>query len=150
MNIKNVWERLRKYWTILLVFIVILFLSSIDYKKEDPIPEESVTVSVDSNSIPERESWMTDDQYLYSKMSERDFVEFASSTVDVKCPFYKLDGISYRSCLYDWEEALLSKKSVKEVSSYCEIFTAKYEDLETTPGHELFTKCRIFKASTTN
>lgn len=153
MNIKNVWERLRKYWAILLILFVIIFLFSSNYKKEVQVqvPEENITVSDITNSSPERETWMTDDQYLYSKMSEKDFVAFASSTIDVKCPFYEPNGVSYRSCLYDWEESLLSgesQNSIEKINSYCETFTAKYEDLESAPGHELFTKCRIFKAST--
>lgn len=151
MEIRNVWERLRKYWAILLVLFVIIFLFNSDNGKEVPVPEENTTVSDSTDFSPERETWMTDNQYLYSKMSEKDFVAFASSTIEVKCPFYKPDGVSYRGCLYDWEESLLSgesQTSLEKINSFCETFTAKYEDLESTPGHELFSKCRIFKAST--
>ena len=85
---------------------------------------------------------------LYASIQEKDFILFATTVIEKKCPFYKPDGITYRECLSDWEESLASKtitEQVDEIRAYCSMFTKKYTDETSLEGVELFLKCSIYK-----
>jgi len=85
---------------------------------------------------------------LYVSIQEKDFVNFAITEIEKKCPFYKPDGVTYRGCLSDWEESLVSKSMVEqvdEVHAYCSNFTKRYADETSHEGTELFLKCSIYK-----
>ena len=85
---------------------------------------------------------------LYASIKEKDFVQFATTVIEKRCPFYKPDGVTYRGCLSDWEEELANKSMVEqvdEVHAYCSMFTKKYTDETSLEGTELFLKCSIYK-----
>ncbi|HCC05868.1 TPA: hypothetical protein DEP94_00665 [Candidatus Nomurabacteria bacterium] len=100
-----------------------------------------------SNYVKEQDADTTPTD-LYSSIKEKDFTQFAETTIEKRCPFYKPDGITYRECLSDWEQGLESKlltEQVDEVHAYCSTFTKKYVDETSMEGTELFLKCSIFK-----
>ncbi len=86
---------------------------------------------------------------LYASIDDKKFVQFATTTIEKKCPFYKPDGITYRACLSDWEQELEGKNLVEqndEIHAYCSTFTQKYTDETSLAGQELFLKCAIYKS----
>lgn len=87
---------------------------------------------------------------IYFDIEEKDFVLFASSNIEKRCPFYVPDGSSYRECLSDWMNSIQLKaidEEITEVNNYCQTFTAKYQDTQSLAGSELFMKCVIFTFS---
>ncbi|MDB5260332.1 MAG: hypothetical protein JWN37_563 [Candidatus Nomurabacteria bacterium] len=85
---------------------------------------------------------------LNDSINDPEFVKFSNTAIESKCPFYKPDGITYRQCLSDWEEAL-SLKSPKDIQTKvhlsCEDFTKEYADAESLQGNELFLRCAIYR-----
>jgi hypothetical protein len=87
-------------------------------------------------------------QDLYQSIDDADFVSYANTAIESRCPYYKPDGITYRQCLSDWEEELsgrISPNKQRSIHAYCGDFTAKYTDPESLQGLELFLKCAIYK-----
>ncbi|MFA5131937.1 MAG: hypothetical protein WC444_01265 [Candidatus Paceibacterota bacterium] len=85
---------------------------------------------------------------LYDSIPDKDFVNFAKTIIEPRCPFYVPNGITYRECLSDWEQGLEAKtltEAVDEVHAYCTTFTKKYTDESSLEGQELFLKCAIYK-----
>ena len=85
---------------------------------------------------------------LYASITDKDFVNFATTVIEKRCPFYKPDGVTYRTCLSDWEQSLSDVVIVEltdEVHNYCSTFTREYTDETSLEGQELFLKCAIYK-----
>ena len=86
---------------------------------------------------------------IYSDISEKDFVTFASTTIEKRCPFYVPDGASYRECLATWVDELqqgrATESDINAINLYCETFTKNYQSQQSLAASELFIKCTIFK-----
>lgn len=86
---------------------------------------------------------------IYSDINEKDFVLFASSTIETRCPFYVPDGVTYRECLAAWTEELqqgrATESDIKAINLYCETFTKNYQSKQSLASSELFIKCTLFK-----
>lgn len=81
--------------------------------------------------------------------SDPDFTSFALITFDGICPFYKPDGSTYRSCLWDFVENMRSKSTETEVQTaydYCVDFVEK-TGYENTAMKDLFLTCIAYKLS---
>lgn len=75
------------------------------------------------------------------------FASFVEVEIFKRCPYYLPDGLSYRSCLSDWEEELASKalpNSVDDARNYCAEYGEKNADAGSLAASELFLQCSIF------
>ncbi len=142
--------KIKKYLlTIFLILIAFIFGWTISKYYHDKItPKNFVDMNQEEvgNYVGDIYKNMNND--LYSSITDKDFVNFATSVIEKKCPFYKPDGVTYRTCLSDWEQSLEDKNMVEqndEVHAYCSKFTNKYAEESSLEGQELFLKCAIYK-----
>lgn len=87
---------------------------------------------------------------LYLGIDDDKFVNFATSVIDKKCPFYVPDGATYHECLSSWVMSLEGKELVEalvETRGYCEMFSKKYSEQISFQESELFSKCIIYTLS---
>lgn len=135
------------YTIILLVsFITILVASFVIYKN---IFVSGKEVNYTSPEVQVENGTSTQEIGIYSDISEKDFVAFASSTIEIKCPFYVPDGATYRECLATWVDELqqgrATESDINAINLYCEKFTKNYQSKQSLAASELFIKCTIFK-----
>lgn len=127
-------------------FVTIAIASFVIYKNIFVSSEE---VNYTSPKAEVQNGTSTQDIGIYSDISEKDFVDFASSTIEVKCPFYVPDGATYRECLASWVDELqqgrATESDINAINLYCEKFTKNYQSKQSLAASELFIKCTIFK-----
>lgn len=145
-------ERMKKTFLIpVLLLIAITFVVGYQFGKSGPIESPiatATTTPATSTPVTKKAATTSIPAGLYSFITEKDFVAFAQTAIERRCPFYKPDGATYRSCLSDWEqslEATVLTEQADEVHAYCSTFTAKYVQESSPEGQELFLKCAIFK-----
>lgn len=87
-----------------------------------------------------------DDAILQTK--DDDFLKYIHENLDIKCPFYQPDGVTYRMCLgevlTDYEDKLfLDTKVLENIENYCTNMSEPYQ-----PGvgaYDIYTSCMIYK-----
>jgi hypothetical protein len=132
------------FWAILLI----LFFTGGYFYHESKEKEQVNTLSQDEANMDMEDLFESMNRDLFATITEKDFVDYAQHVIESRCPFYRPDGTTYRTCLSDWEQDLESKVLVEqadEVHAYCSTFTNKYADESSLEGQELFLKCAIFK-----
>jgi hypothetical protein len=102
----------------------------------------STTSTLDKNAS----STEIDD--LYQGIHDVQFVSFAHTVIESRCPFYEPNGVVYHGCISDWVsqvEASSTVEAVDEVHGFCETFSNTYKDVISFKSDELFVKCTIWK-----
>ena len=134
-----------KYLVITSVIVILFFVAFILLKNNN---EKEDTNTFNTTQYEEDASSGKNNQDVYASITDKAFVEFATTVIEKKCPFYKPDGVTYRTCLSDWEQELNNSIIIEladEVHNYCSTFTGKYADETSLEGQELFLKCSIYK-----